>query len=84
MTANKVFEIARMCTYDHEDCDNCPYEAVSCRDGLIASLLSIAERLMNCANCNHRHVCHTVIERKATRANDYTPCGHWTMEEDDK
>lgn len=37
------------------------------------------ERMKNCANCDHREVCVAVARRKATHANDYSPCEHWEL-----
>ena len=43
------------------------------------------ERMKNCANCAHSDVCVVVARRKATRANDYSPCSNWMiMPEDEK
>ena len=82
MNVDKVFEIAHRCSYDLDECGDCPYDNTNCRDGLLGDLMTIAKRLMNCANGAHREVCRTVVERKTNRANDYTPCGHWMMADD--
>lgn len=41
------------------------------------------ERMKNCMNCDHHEVCLEVARRKATKANDYSACTHWKMEESD-
>ena len=41
------------------------------------------ERMLNCVNCDHYDVCATVQKRKATKANDYSPCANWKLTEED-
>ena len=42
------------------------------------------ERMKNCMNCDHNEVCVVVARRKATKANDYSPCSHWQIIGEDK
>ncbi len=39
------------------------------------------ERMKNCVNCDHSEVCLVVAQRKARKANDYTPCSKWKLVE---
>lgn len=41
------------------------------------------ERMKSCINCDHREVCVAVARRKATHANDYSPCAHWKLVDDE-
>lgn len=39
------------------------------------------ERMKNCVNCDHSEVCLVVAQRKARKANDYSPCSKWKLVE---
>ena len=51
-------------------------------DSAFHHLEEIIERMKNCTNCDHKDVCHIVAIRKHTKANNYSPCEHWKLEEE--
>ena len=42
------------------------------------------ERMKNCVNCDHKEVCLLVAQRKARKANDYSPCSNWKLVDEDE
>lgn len=90
--------LCESCVYDCEECDatgedicfgeccgrdnviGCKYYTnrfmkTECMDNM---------SLRNCTNCCHNKVCGVVKHRKATKANDYTPCKQWEARHDEK
>ena len=82
-TLKRAMNAKRLCMVVGH-CDECVLDAEygdNCIAVVINTLGDAVERMMNCTNCGHKGVCAAVAERRANRANDYSPCSHWTLEE---
>lgn len=90
--------LCESCTYDFAECDAtdkdiCFGECLG-RDNVIGcsyytnKFVEIERQsdksLRNCTNCCHNKVCGVVKHRKATKANDYTPCNDWARMQKDR